>query len=120
MSSRLLVRQKAVDAALNMGLALDEDSAAELLGKFYSRAAIVTHDRGTRRFGGYVLEMSENETEIRNLSLYDPKVIPCIDCYGTGHQDMLDEGYWIKVPCQTCHVSDPYANPENSHYRFCN
>jgi len=86
--------------AQSLGLGEDLAELADLLAGFTRHSAIITHDLGNRRYGGYVLDVSEDR--IYGIAKVDEDAAVCADCYGTGIHRMTDGDGWVEVPCQSC------------------
>jgi hypothetical protein len=95
----------ALHQARALGLGLARDELTTLLIEFAEKAAIVTHPKGTRRFGGYVLDM--DDTKVYGIAQLEAGVWVCPDCHGTQQHRMLDGVRWIDVNCQTCATVQP-------------
>lgn len=93
------VATTAVSQAMELGLGDDPEQLVDLLAQFARRSAIVTHPRGNRRYGGYVLDVSG--PRIYGVYAYDNRRV-CRDCHGTRRHRMRDGGRWVDVPCQAC------------------
>jgi hypothetical protein len=85
---------------MRLGLGEDADTLIALLAMFARRSAIVTHPRGTRRYGGYVLDVEG--LRIYGISRLEDHRSVCPDCHGLGRHRMHDDCRWIEIPCQTC------------------
>jgi hypothetical protein len=86
--------------AQSLGLGDDLAELADLLAGFARHSAIITHELGNRRFGGYVLDMHEGR--IYGIdTVYEADTV-CKDSYGTGIHRMTEGDSWVEVPCQSC------------------
>ena len=85
-----------------MAQARDFGLSSEHLRQFASRAAIVTHSEGNRRFGGYVMWV-EDDT-IWSIDLFDKRMDVCDDCHGLGFHQMTEGGLVRMIRCQVCNV----------------
>lgn len=94
----------AINQAARLGLGTDADEITSLLGQFARRAALVTHPKGNRRYGGYVLRVEG--PRVYSVAEYAPGEWVCPDCHGTGKHHQYDEGRWIDVPCQNPECSE--------------
>jgi hypothetical protein len=94
------VSSVAVQQAYNLGLGDDAEALVALLARFARAAALVTDDRGTRRYGGYVLDV--RGCRVHSIAKLDPRASVCPDCHGTQRHRMSDNGKWVEVPCQAC------------------
>lgn len=97
---RIEITVHALNQARALGLGLDREDLVRLLAEFAQKAAIVTHPDGTRRFGGYVLDMDDHS--VYGIFQLESGVWICPDCHGTQQHLMRDGKAWIEVPCQNC------------------
>ncbi len=93
------ISEKAIAEAIGLGLHYVCDDVRGLLRGFAKDAAIVTHPRGNRRYGGYVLEVDENV--VHGIAQFEPGYV-CNDCHGVGFHRIVDRSKVHNVPCQSC------------------
>jgi len=97
------VSSTAVLHAMHMGLGEDPEQLVSLLSNFARHSTRVTHPKGNRRYGGYVLDV--NGPRVYDVAKFDGRPV-CQDCHGTGKHQMRDRGRWVDVPCQNPHCTE--------------
>jgi hypothetical protein len=95
------VAHTAVAQAAELGLEGTRQQLRELLAGFALKSAIITHPLGTRRYGGYVLDIEEGR--VYGIYKLHEGAVVCHDCHGTRRHHMHDQDTgWVEVPCQSC------------------
>lgn len=94
------VSSTALLQAIGLGFDEDVEDLVVTLSAFAHRSAKVTHPRGNRRYGGYVLDVEDER--IYGIYKFDERASVCTDCHGTRRHRMRDGRRWVEVPCQTC------------------
>jgi hypothetical protein len=92
---------QATNKALLMNLAPNPDDAVSLLTRMVEESALVTHPRGNRRYGTFILKVVCNQ--LQNLYLDSPKNDWCRVCFDTGIVRVYDVEQGVtRIPCQIC------------------
>jgi len=89
----------AVLQAMQLGLGDDPAAVTALLSSYARRAALVTHPKGARRYGEYVLDMKGYQ--IYGIYPLEPRTF-CADCRGLKRRLVRVGPEWVEVPCETC------------------
>lgn len=101
MSNRKIkVTDKVMQQLEYLGLDMTQDRVSEMV----LRSAVVTHEAGTRRYGGLVFDVDSNDgdLEVFGVDVFDETSQLCPDCLNVRSHTQYDDGRVVTVPCQSC------------------